>query len=108
MDNKHGDKLSWGAEDSFSSRCFGDLCGVLGCGEYAFETGCFAAGVGSRGEGKKGCESCDSGEMDRRRHRCKALFHRYVVVGIGFGGMGAGVGRIRTRRVPSVSHAYAS
>ncbi|CAM9736035.1 unnamed protein product, partial [Laminaria digitata] len=78
MDNKHADKLNMG--DNSSPRCLESLCGVLGCGEFATD-GC---ALGERGEnagvsaggGMFGCGACDDADMDNRRFRCKALFHR--------------------------------
>lgn len=68
MDNKHADKLSVGKG---SSGCFGDLCGSLGCGKYAND----ACSSGSS-RGRQGCGMCNPADMDRRKSRCKALFHR--------------------------------
>ena len=84
MDNKHADKLIMG--DDSSPRCLESLCGVLGCGDYATE-GCVTTSVsegagGSVGGGMMGCGACDNADMDRRRFRCKALFHRSVFSGI--------------------------
>lgn len=81
MDNKHADKLNMGDDDS-SPRCLDSLCGVLGCGEFSTD-GCAIGGRGegaggSVGVGMMGCGACDNADMDKRRFRCKALFHRLV------------------------------
>lgn len=93
MDNKHADRLNLARSDDIDhdiepapGRCLGDLCPELGCGDYAADT-CsveiHAGGGASLGAGagkiRRGCGACDPADMERRRRRCRALFHGYVV-----------------------------
>lgn len=99
MDNKHPDRLNLhhrevdaeaggdGDDDadpgaSFSGRrCYGDLCPVLGCGEYDIGDCRVEISGGGGGDGgvvRRGCGMCDPADMERRRRECVALFGRYV------------------------------
>ncbi|CAM9307174.1 unnamed protein product [Ectocarpus sp. 8 AP-2014] len=89
MDNKHADRLNLAGSDAIGhgiepapGRCLGDLCPELGCGDYAADS-CsveiHAGGGSSLGAGagtiRRGCGACDPADMERRRRRCRALFH---------------------------------
>ena len=95
MDNKHPDRLNLpretgdngvgdvdaDGEPSSGRRCLGDLCPVLGCGQ--FDTGSCRveiAGGDASGNGggrvRRGCGMCDPSVMERRRDQCLALFDR--------------------------------
>lgn len=88
MDNKHPDKLNLDLEADVedmadignSTRCLGDLCPVLGCGQY--DAGdcsvTISSGGGEEGVVRRGCGVCDPADMERRRHECEALFGRHV------------------------------
>lgn len=94
MDNKHPDRLNLGRETdteadtgadpggASSRRCLGDLCPVLGCGEYDIGD-CrveisSSGGGGEEGTVRRGCGMCDPADMERRRRECVALFGRCV------------------------------
>jgi len=90
MDNKHPDRLNLpreevdadadggadgGADVPSSGHCLGDLCPVLGCGQY--DTGsCRVQIAGGAGNVRRGCGMCDPSDMERRRGQCLALFDR--------------------------------
>lgn len=96
MDNKHPDRLNLDRETdaeadadagagagagAYSGRCLGDLCPVLGCGEYDIgdcRVEIISGGGGDEGTVRRGCGVCDPADMERRRHDCVALFGRYV------------------------------
>eukprot|EP00752_Nemacystus_decipiens_P008570 g7654.t1 len=104
MDNKHPDRLILDREidaeayayadadadvDADSTpppgRCLGDLCPVLGCGEYDIGD-CrveIRSGDGDEGIVRRGCGMCDPADMERRRRECVAVFDRCMAVSDG-------------------------
>ncbi|CAM9546349.1 unnamed protein product, partial [Ascophyllum nodosum] len=75
MENKHADRLDK-AEGSWG--CLADLCDALGCGRHAGDQ-CGDRRGGAAPERNSACGKCDASEMDHRRYKCKALFHRCAI-----------------------------